>query len=66
MNTHQGDKMIDLKKELKFQIDQARGMFDGFGQFTAELLVLGSVGITMVVIILAGIGILAEAAQWLF
>jgi len=58
--------MIDLKKELKFQIDQARGMFDSFGQFTAELLVLGSVGITMVVIILAGIGILAEAAQWLF
>ena len=58
--------MTDFKKELKFQFDQALGMFDGFGHFMAELLVLGAVGIMMAVIILLGLGILTESLQWLF
>ena len=54
---------MNFKEELKFQRDQAVGMFDGFGQFVSEALILGATGIVMAVIILAGFGLIAEAIE---
>ena len=44
-------KLEILKEECKFQRDQAVAMFDGFGQFITEILLLGAIGICQVAII---------------
>ena len=57
------EQIMNFKEELKFQRDQAVGMFNGFGQFVSEALILGATGIVMAVIILAGFGLIAEAIE---
>jgi len=44
-------KLEILKEECKFQRDQAVAMFDGFGQFITEMLLLGAIGICQIAII---------------
>jgi hypothetical protein len=44
-------KLKILKEECKFQRDQAVAMFDGFGQFITEMLLLGAIGICQIAII---------------
>ena len=54
---------MNFKEELKFQRDQAIGMFDGFERFAAEILILGAVGAVMVVCIFAVPGLIAEVIE---
>ena len=44
-------KLKILKEECKFQRDQAVAMFDGFGQFLTEMLLLGMMGVCQIAII---------------
>ena len=54
---------MNFKEELKFQRDQAVAMFDGFGKFASEILILGAVGAVMVVCIFAVPGLIAEVIE---
>ncbi len=54
---------MNFKEELKFQRDQAIGMFDGFGKFASEILILGAVGAAMLVCIFAVPGLIAEVIE---
>ena len=54
---------MNFKEELKFQRDQAVGMFDGFERFAAEILILGAVGAVMVVCIFAALGLITEMVK---
>ena len=44
-------KLKILKEECKFQRDQAVAMFDGFGQFLTEILLLGAMGVCQIAIL---------------
>ena len=57
------EQIMNFKEELEFQLNQGRAMFDGFGQFMAEALVLGATGIAMAAFILAGFGLIAEVIE---
>ena len=54
---------MNFKEELKFQRDQAIGMFDGFERFAAEILILGATGVVMVVCIFAALGLITEMVK---
>ena len=54
---------MNFKEELKFQRDQAVGIFDGFERFAAEILILGAVGVVMVVCIFAALGLITEMVK---
>ena len=56
---------MNFKEELKFQRDQAIGMFDGFERFAAEILILGATGVVMVVCIFAALGLITEMVKTL-
>lgn len=54
---------MNIKEELKFQRDQAVGIFDGFERFASEILILGAVGVVMVVCIFAVLGLITEVIK---
>lgn len=56
---------MNFKEELKFQRDQAVGIFDGFERFASEILILGAVGVVMVVCIFAVLGLITEMVKTL-
>jgi hypothetical protein len=53
---------MNIKKEIKWQLRQAQGFFDGWEQGVAEALVLLGFGIVGV---LAVLGLLGTVADWL-
>ena len=53
---------MNIKKEIKWQLRQAQGFFDGWEQGAAEALVLRGFGVVAVAAVL---GLLGTLADWL-
>ena len=51
---------MNIKKEIKWQLDQMLGFFDGWEQGAAEALVLLSCGVVAVAAVLGLLGTVAE------